>query len=285
MKRLVAALGFFDGAHIGHAELFKRAKQIADLNNATAAAITFENHPRTLTMQNPPPLLTTTDERRELITAFGLEIIMLPFDKVIMHTPWDAFVRGLAERGAVGLVAGRNFRFGWKNEGNAQRLREQCAELGIGCDIIPEVRIDGTAVSSTYIRKLVEDGDMVQAARFLGRAHTVNGVVGHGKHLGTKLGVPTVNVALPPGVAVPKFGVYASKIGGFKGVTNIGIRPTVDDGDGVTVETTLLDFNGDLYGQKISVELLRFMRTERRFENLDELARQIHEDIAGRARL
>ncbi|GHU96996.1 riboflavin biosynthesis protein [Clostridia bacterium] len=277
--KFVMALGFFDGAHIGHRELFRRTLETAERLGAVPSALTFETHPDALALGVIPPLINTAEERKRLIEALGPDVKSMPFDEKIMKTPWDAFVRDLARQGAVGLVVGQDFRFGWKGEGDAERLRAECARLNIRCDIIPEVLLDGVVVSSTYIRRLIGDGEMEKAAKFLGRNHSIGGVVAHGKRLGTEIGVPTVNIALPEGLVKPKFGVYATKIGAYRSVTNVGVRPTIDDGDGITVETTLLGFKGNMYDEKVRVEFLRFIRPERKFENVEALRTQIQEDI------
>ncbi|GHV34572.1 riboflavin biosynthesis protein [Clostridia bacterium] len=279
MSKYVIALGFFDGAHIGHRELFKRTLETAGRLGAVPAALTFETHPDALALGVLPPLINTADERRRLIEDFGLEVSSIPFDERIMKTPWDEFVRELARRGAAGLVVGQDFRFGRGAEGNAQRLQAECARLNIGCDIIPEVMLDGVAVSSTYIRKLIEAGDMERAARFLGRSFTIGGVVRRGKRLGTAIGVPTVNIAMPEGLVRPRFGGYITKIGEYRGITNVGIRPTIDDGDDITVETTLMGFSGDMYGKDVTVEFFRFLRAEKKFDSVEALKKQIQSDI------
>ena len=178
------------------------------------------------------------------------------------------------------LVAGHDFHFGYKGEGNPERLKAVCAELGIGCDIIPKVELDGITISSTYIRTLLAQGEMERANYFLGHPHTLTDTVSHGKKLGTTLGFPTVNLHFAPGVLVPAHGVYATKVWFENGssrpaVTNIGVRPTVDDHGTVNVEGFILDFDGDLYGQTIRMEFYRHLRGERKFPSLEALRAEV----------
>lgn len=169
--------------------------------------------------------------------------------------PWEAYLEMLiGTYGAVHFVAGHDHRFGHKNAGNVQLLRQKCAEMGIGCDIIPPVQREGITVSSTYIRTLVEAGDMERAADFLGHRHCLSQTVQHGQRIGRTIGIPTVNLAVPEHVLAPAHGVYVTEVflpDGRRcaGVTNVGTRPTVSDSDRVSVETYLLGFEGDLYGQ------------------------------------
>ena len=194
---------------------------------------------------------------------------------------YDTFARALNEQGIV--VAGHDHHFGHKNQGSPELLKEKCAELGLGCDIIPAVTIGGVTVSSTHIRKLLEEGDVETARAFLGHPHVLTQTVGHGRQLGRTIGIPTANLVAPPHVLLPKRGVYAAKITlpngrAFGGVTNVGVRPTVNNGQDVTVEPWILDFDGDLYGQAIRVEFYRRLRDERKFDSLAALRSQIETD-------
>lgn len=215
------------------------------------------------------------------ITGPG-RVIVARFDERMMHMPWQEFVSDylVKEHGAVHLVAGHDFHFGYKGEGNPERLEAMCRELGVGCDIIPKVEQDHITVSSTYIRTLIAQGEMERANQFLGHPHTLTDTVAHGKKLGSTLGFPTVNLRFQPGVLVPAHGVYATKVTFENGeshpaVTNVGVRPTVDDGDRVTVEGYILDFNGDLYGKMVRMEFYKYLRGERKFNSLEELRDEV----------
>ena len=206
---------------------------------------------------------------------------MAHFDSM-MRMDWRDFVTEylVKEHGAAHVVAGHDFHFGYKGEGNPQRLQDLCRELGIGCDIIPKVELEGITVSSTYIRTLIAQGEMERAMEFLGHPHILTDRVGHGKRLGSTLGFPTVNLHFPEGVLVPAHGVYVTRVRFQDGtsrpaVTNIGVRPTVDDGDRVNVEGYILDFSGDLYGQVIRMEFYKKLRGERKFPSLEALRDEI----------
>ena len=287
MRERVIALGFFDGVHLGHGALLRRAAEEAQKRGCESAVFTFDRPPKEVITGIPCPLINSPEDRAELVRRlYGIdEMIMVPFDDEMRTTPWDRFVTDIlvGRYGAVHLVAGHDHHFGHKNQGSPELLREKCAELGLGCDIIPAVTIGGVTVSSTHIRKLLEEGDVETARAFLGHPHVLTQTVGHGRQLGRTIGIPTANLVAPPHVLLPKRGVYAAKITlpdgrAFGGVTNVGVRPTVNNGQDVTVEPWILDFDGDLYGQAIRVEFFRRLRDERKFESLDALRSQIETD-------
>ena len=286
-KEKVIALGFFDGVHLGHAALLRRTVEAAAARGAVPAVFTFDRVPKEVLTGIPCPLINSPEDRSDLVKRlYGIdEMLMVPFDDEMRTTPWDRFVTDIlvGRYGAVHLVAGHDHHFGYKNQGSPELLREKCAELGLGCDIIPAVTLDGVTVSSTHIRKLLEEGGVETARAFLGHPHVLTQTVGHGRRLGRTIGVPTANLVAPPHVLLPKRGVYAAKVTlpdgrAFGGVTNVGIRPTVNHGQDVTVEPWILDFDGDLYGQKLRVEFFRRLRDERKFESLEALKTQIQCD-------
>ena len=287
-KKRVIALGFFDGVHNGHAALMRRTFQRAKELGATPSAFTFDPHPQNVIFGKPVPLLTSPEDRGDLMRKYyGIEdVIVEPFTPQRMKQPWRDFLENtlVKELGAVHLVAGHDYHFGYKGEGNPERLKAACAELGIGCDIIPKVEQDSITVSSTYIRTLVAQGEIERANEFLGHPYTLSDHVSHGKKLGTTLGFPTVNLKLKEHVLPPAKGVYATKVILENGethiaVTNVGTRPTVDDGDQLTIEGFILDFNGDLYGQKIQMEFYTFLREERKFPSFDALREEIARNV------
>jgi len=284
--RRAVALGFFDGLHLGHQALLRRTVEQARTLDLSPALLTFDRSPREFVTGTPVPLLTTARERRRAAeTMFpGTEVITVPFDRTMMTMPWEKFVEMLAgPYSARWLVAGHDFRFGYKNVGNADLLREKAAALGLGCDIIPAVKLEGVTVSSSYIRTLLERGETESAARFLGRPFAISGLVRHGKRLGSsRLGAPTVNLIPDERQLVPAFGVYAALVtvdGKVRpAVTNVGVRPTVDTDGGVTVESHLLEPVSELYGAGCRVEFLKMLRPEKRFGSLEELREQIARD-------
>lgn len=288
--KTVIALGFFDGVHIGHGALLRKTTARARELGAEPAAFTFDRAPKEFVTGVPVPLLTSVDERAALIRErYGIaRTIVAPFDNAMMTMSAGDFLEKLlvGKYHAAHLVAGHDYRFGYKNEGTPSLLRAWCAERGVGCDIIPKVELHGVTVSSTHIRELVEAGDMEAAAAFLGHPFTLSGTVRHGKHLGTEALFPTVNLMPEPWRILPRFGVYAVRVAlpdgsVYAGLTNVGIRPTIVDDDRVTVETFLIDFDGDLYEKSIRIEFGRYLRPERKFDNMAELHKQIEKDIAA----
>ena len=285
-RKRVIALGFFDGVHLGHQALLRRAMERSRERGLTPAMVTFDRSPREFVTGLPVPLLTTAAERRRTAAALfpGMEVVVVPFDRAMMTMPWEDFVNFLQEEYRAGwLVAGHDFRFGYKNSGSAALLKERAQLLGLGCDIIPAVEMDGITVSSTHIRSLLEKGEAEAAARFLGRPFAIAGPVRHGKRIGTsQLGRPTVNLVPDSRQLVPAFGVYAARaaVGGrsYPAVTNVGVRPTVDTDGGVTVESHLLTGAPELYGAECRVEFLSMLRPERRFGSIDALREQIARD-------
>lgn len=280
----VIALGFFDGVHLGHASLLEMAKRRAVEMGLSPAVMSFDLHPDALVAGADVALINSLEDRREILSrCYGIDdVLLVHFDERMMHMPWSDFVEKLlvAEYGAKHLVCGYDFRFGDRGEGNPERLREKCRELGIGCDILPRFTLDGITVSSTYIRSLLEQGDMAEAARFLGHPHCISGEVVHGRQLGRTMGIPTANILIQEHVLEPAYGVYATKVilpnGTEKlAVTNVGIRPTVDDSRKVTVEPWILDFEGDLYGTHIRVDFYYRLRGEKKFSDMTELQQEI----------
>ena len=287
MKERVIALGFFDGVHLGHAALLRRTVEEAQKRGATPAVFTFDRPPKEVVTGVPCPLIASPEDRKGLLEReFGIkDVLMVPFDREMMTTPWDEFVtKILVERyHAVHLVAGHDHHFGHKNQGSPELLVEKCAELGLGCDIIPKVELDGITVSSTYIRSLVGMGQMARAERYLGHPHVLTQEVRHGRRIGHTIGVPTINLVVPPHVLVPSHGVYVTRVflpdgTSYPAVTNVGTRPTVNNGTDITVEPWLLGFDGDLYGARVRVEFHKRLRDEIRFDSLDSLRTQIQKD-------
>ena len=280
-NKRIFALGFFDGVHLGHQALLRECVRLAEQMDVHPAAITFIQHPKSL-FAPAPPLISTLADRRLLLRRYGVEhIYAFPVTREVMSTPWQDFLMELVEYGAVGFVCGDDFRFGSRGEGDAQKLLQFCRERGLPCVIVPEQTLDGVRISSSYIRRQIESGDMATAVRFLGHGHMLTGTVVTGRRLGHKLGFPTANIELPEGVIVPRHGVYACRafVGekGYMAVCNVGSRPTVE-GHQIRTETWLLDFEGDLYGQAVTLEFLYFLRPEQRFQSVDVLKKAVLED-------
>lgn len=287
MEKIVYALGFFDGVHLGHQALLDACRSLAREKGVKAGALTFAGTPESL-MKEGPGLITSLRERECLFRQMGMEeVLVLPFDENLKKMPWQAFFHLLVDKyHAGGFVCGEDFRFGAGGEGTALRLQGLCKAENIPCRIVPAVTLDGQVVSSRQIRLLLEEGNLEKANAFLGHPHLLMGVVAPGKQLGRTIGVPTANLSYGPERVTLPYGVYACRVTlegkAYAAVTNIGTRPTVD-GENVTVEPWILDFAGDLYGKEIPLEVLSFLRPEQKFTDLEELKVQIRDD-ALRAR-
>lgn len=285
-KKIVIALGFFDGVHIGHAALLEKTKETAEKIGAEPAVLTFDVHPDNLVFKKSVPLINSATDRENIISRiFGIKnVVFIHFNEKVMKMEWKAFVEELInELNVCHIVVGHDFCFGYKGQGTAQRLKEYCLSTGLGCDIIDEVKLDSVTVSSTYIRTLIQNGRIEEANRYLGHPHMLSDTVRSGYHLGTKMGTPTINMKLPEGVLAPKFGVYTTKVFLEDGsehisVTNVGVRPTVSDANSISVETFILDFGGNLYNRHARVEFYSFIRPECKFSSQEELAAQIKAD-------
>ena len=281
-EKIIYALGFFDGVHRGHQMLLRACRQFADHMGCKAGAVTFDTHPETLVAGRAPFLLNTMEDRKKLLAAHHMDrILVLPFDETLRSLPWQEFLEKLLVSGAIGFVCGDDFRFGFRGEGNAEKLSEFCREKGLCWTVVPAQSLGDTRISSTYIRQLLEAGEIEIANKFLGHPHILTGTVVSGRQLGRTIGIPTANLLLPSGVLCPVYGVYACKalVNGqtYIAVTNIGTRPTVE-GEGVTVEPWLLDFEGDLYGKEMTLEFHGFLRPEKKFGSLEELQAEIRKN-------
>lgn len=281
MKKIFA-LGFFDGIHLGHQALLETCCRAAREQDAKACAITFQQHPQSLFVPNPPKLINDQESRIHLLRQYGIgPVFAYPVTKEIMSMAWQEFLEELLECDAVGFVCGTDFRFGCRGEGNAEKLALFCEERGLSCSIVSDQMLDGIRVSSSHIRNLLQNGQLEEAIRFLGHPHVMLGKVIGGRKLGRTIGIPTANLALPEHVVELPHGVYACKatVDGreYLAVTNIGSRPTVG-GHHVTVEPWLLDFEGDLYGKHMVLCFYSFLRPEKKFDSLEALKEEIQKN-------
>ena len=282
--RLSCALGNLDGVHMGHRELLTRAAK-KEYNSNAGAVWTFRVHPQ-ICMGNPAvKILTSLEQKLEYFKEAGIEYAILEdFSKVSGLTP-EEFAGLLMELGVVHAVCGFNFSFGKKASGNADMLKEYFEKNGRAVSIIPPRKIDGEVVSSSLIRAKIEQGDVCEAEKLLGRPFSILLPVTEGHKLGRTVGIPTINQVFPENYAIPRFGVYACRcyIDGkaYCGIANVGIRPTIEEAKKITnCETHILDYSGDLYGKKIQVEFCKFIRDEQKFSSLGELVCEINKNIA-----
>jgi riboflavin kinase / FMN adenylyltransferase len=285
----VITIGNFDGVHIGHQALFHETIAKADAIGGTSIAMTFEPHPiRLLKAGSPPPLITLHEQKIELISRAGLDLLIcVPFTHAFAAIGAKAFVEEiLIEKiGMTAMVVGEDYTYGRNREGNLKMLQADGARLGFDVIVVPGIPFIGEGaerISSTRIRELVMEGELSASHKMLGRHYQVSGTVVTGRNRGAKLlGFPTANINLQ-GALRPKNGVYAVTVECldrlFKGVVNIGFSPTFDDHQ-FTVEVHLLDFEGDLYGKKIRVNFIQRIRDEIKFSGIEALADQIRKDI------
>ena len=284
----VVAVGFFDGVHIGHGELLKRAKQKAQELDAKPAVLSFDTHPDDLVFKQSVRLIGDRESREDLIhRCFNIpEVFFLHFDRDLMNMSWEQFISFSVEKYNICCyVVGYDFTFGKNGEGTARKLQEYCRDHGLGCEIIDAVKLEGQIVSSTLIRTMIENGDMEKANRFLGHPYCISGTVQPGFQRGRKMQAPTVNLAFSQGVVIPRYGVYAAKAvlpdsSEWMAATNVGIRPTFQPNSEVSVESFLLHFNGDLYGKRVRIDFYSFLRPEVKFRDVHQLTLQIQKDAA-----
>ncbi len=281
----VVTLGAFDGVHVGHQALIARTTAAAARRALPAVAYTFDPHPaKILAPKMAPRTLTSLEERVRLLRAYGIDsVVVEPFDAAFAEVTADEWVeRFLFDRlRPVSVVVGFNFSYGKGRGGNPDHLTAAGAGLGFTVDVVAPVVLDGAVVSSTRVRELLLEGNVEGAALLLGRPFAVTGKVVPGDRRGRTIGFPTANVE-PDHELLPEHGVYASRVDlgdrRVDSVTNIGRRPTFS-GRHVTVESYLLDWEGDLYGAAVRVELIARLREERRFDGVDALKAQLAHDV------
>ncbi len=279
--KTIYALGYFDGVHLGHQALLSACRDLAE--DCQSGALTFLEHPDALIYGKNPGLINTPEDRKTLLQQYGAEkVTQLPFDRAMMETSWQDFLMGLIKNhDAAGFVCGADFVFGNRGAGNALLLQQFCREKGLPCCLVAQQMMDGIRISSTHIRGLLEQGKLTEAAEFSGHPHILSGTVVKGKQLGRTIGVPTANLAYPKELVKLPHGVYACRVSfdgkSYKAVVNMGTRPTVS-GRGVTVESWLMDFSGDLYGKRIQISFLEFIRPEQKFPDLPSLRAAIEKD-------
>ena len=287
MRGATWALGNFDGVHLGHRAVLGAAR--AALPDAPLGVVTFEPHPRAhFAPESPAFRLTTPEARARRLAKLGVEAVCeVPFDADLAALDPAAFARLVLSNGlgARHVTVGADFRFGARRAGDAETLRALGDEMGFGVTVAPMVALPGGPVSSTRIREALTDGRPEDAAAMLGHLHRIEGEVIHGEKRGRTLGYPTANMALE-GLHLPAFGVYAVTVdvltgphaGTHDGAASLGVRPQYG-GEVPNLETFLLDFDGDLYGQTLSVGLVRYLRPEATFDSLDDFLAQMARDV------
>jgi len=284
---LFLAIGVFDGVHRGHQAVISTSADHAAASNGTPVVVTFDPHPeKVLRPQAAPHLLSATQHKIALIRALGVEhLLIITFDKQFAATEPEDFVQKLVihSKPLREICVGHEWSFGKNRRGNLDLLKKLGAKFNFDVVGIPPVKINGAVVSSTAIRQAIEKGDLAKAAEMLGREYTILGTVTRGDNLGKKIGFPTANLSAHS-EQFPPNGVYVAeaRIDGelYRGVINLGIRPTVSSGKSERVlEIHLFDFNRDIYGHDVEVRFLKFLRPEKKFQDLDTLVQQIRQDV------
>jgi riboflavin kinase/FMN adenylyltransferase len=295
----VVTIGAYDGVHLGHQAVLRLVRELADARGLEAALVTFDRHPAEVVRpESAPRLLTTLEQRLELLDATGdLDLCwVLTFDEARSKESAEDFVREVLVEGVGArlVVVGVDFHFGHRRGGNVPLLERMGAELGfevLGLGLVAvESDPEATPYSSTRIRELLAKGDVVEAARLLGRRHEVRGVVEVGDRRGRDLGYPTANLAVPKQICLPADGVYAGTFVGPDEVErvaalSVGSRPTFYEHGETLLEAHVLDFDGDLYGERAKVRFDEWLHGQERFESVDALVQQMARDVKATRRI
>ena len=279
----IATIGFFDGVHLGHRFLFETLRREAAVRQLTPLIITFDIHPRAALQRDfVPQLLTTLDERQTLLSAFG-EVLVLPFQTIQPLTAAQFMQRLHDEYNVSALLMGYDHRFGADKPVDPQIYNQLGAQNDIEVITLGEYSEGAIHVSSTEIRQAIERGDILTVNKLLGRPYSLTGTVEHGKGIGRSLHFPTANITPQPLKILPKAGVYEVLVNmpnneQKTAILNIGTNPTIGNTQ-TTIEVHIPGFDGDLYGQSLTIQFVRFIRAEKRFENLEALKAQIQSDV------
>lgn len=280
----VVVLGNFDGVHKGHQMLLHEAKAKAKENNLMAIALSFYPHPTWVLGNNPKPLVMSRQDRKHQIKAEGMDLfIEYPFTVDFAHISPDIFFKDVLvdKLHARVVVVGSNYFFGKNKVGNVDYMKVLGEKYDVEILVVDTVKKDGQVISSTHIRQLISEGKMEEAESFLGHPYTVIGTVVHGKKLGRTIGFPTINMIADPARIHPPNGVYATTVKVYNheymGITNVGYNPTVGSSYKM-IETHIIDFTGEIYGEEVEVAFHKFIRPEQKFDNVEELSKQIARD-------
>lgn len=277
------ALGFFDGIHLGHKAVLQRALDEAEKRKLVPVITIFDMHPKKLLTGKAPPIIMSDAKKRRVLSDMGFITVDFSFGETVDYTPDEFIEKILIEAlGAKVVSCGFDYRYGKGGEGNAQTLHDELEKRGIETFSHEAVLLDGEKISSTAIRRLVSQGNIEKANQMLGTAFSYDFTVKKGDGLGRTMGFPTINQFFSEDFVVPKYGVYASRVNvdgkWYNAVTNVGVRPTLDK-TSMRSETCILDFTGDLYGKSVEVALVKYLRNEMKFPDLDALSIQIECDI------
>lgn len=285
-EQTVVSIGKFDGLHLGHQKLVREMLRWKERGLAVAM-FTFSTPPLSLVRGRPQTMLMVNEERRDLLCQAGVDyLVEYPFDEAVCHMEPERFVSEILveKMNAKVIVTGPDCRFGYRAAGDRELLRKLAPQYGYQFFVVDKARDEeGKVISSTYVREMLAEGNIKKANRLLGYRYYVSGTVLHGNSIGHRRLYPTANLILPEEKHLPKFGVYVTRVTVdgevYGGLTNVGKKPTIEGKNPTGVETYLYDFQGDLYGKTIKVELLDFVRPEMRFESIGALKAQLDVDI------
>lgn len=285
-KPSAVAIGKFDGIHRGHQSLLRHVLDQKE-KGLQAVVFTFDPSPAVFFSGAELPELTTKNEKHKLFSELGIDVLIeFPLNHETAATEPERFIEEIlaGQMKTAYIAAGTDLSFGKAGKGDAALLKNLADRFGYRAEIIEKVCLEGVEISSSYVRDVIRQGNMEKAERLIGEPYSVSGIVAHGKKLGRKLGMPTVNLLPEKEKLLPPYGVYFSEVSVgervYKGITNIGCKPTVNEEKQAGVETYLYDFAQDIYGKEIMVRLFSFHRPEQKFESVEALKKQMAADIA-----
>lgn len=288
LSNTIVTIGTFDGVHLGHQKIIKRLVELKKQQGGETLLFTFDPHPRKVLFpeQKDLRLITTTEEKCELLKKIGIDnVLVFPFTKEFSQTQANEYISEIIVKGlkTKTLVIGYDHRFGSNREGNIEVLKSLSSQYNFIVEEISAQEINQLNVSSTRIRKAIEEGDIKTANEFLGYSFFVRGKVVKGKQLGRTIGYPTANIAVGDAdKLIPKLGVYAVNVEHkgirYKGMLNVGVNPTTDADNKIKVEVNIFDFNQEIYGDNLTVEFVKRIRDEEKFANLEELKQALAND-------
>ncbi|MGL5718315.1 MAG: bifunctional riboflavin kinase/FAD synthetase [Paraclostridium sp.] len=285
IENSIVTIGNFDGIHKGHIKLIKKAVNYAKKKEYKSVVFTFENHPMKYFRSNSIKNILTNDEKIGILESMGVDIIvMIPFNEYMTRISAQSFVKNILvdKLHCRKAIVGHDFKFAKNKEGNGRILKKIGESYNMEVEVIKPIKIKDTRISSTIVRTLIENGDVSKVKEFLGRNYSIEGEVIHARKIGRTIGFPTANILVDVNLIIPKNGIYAVKVHlgsrQLYGATNIGYNPTVN-GQSLSIETNILDFDEDIYGEIIKIEFLERIRDEKKFDSLNDLKDQLSKDV------
>lgn len=284
INRSVVTIGNFDGLHKGHSVLIKKTVEYSKLNNIKSVVFTFKNHPANYFNTKSIKNIISNEEKINRLKSMGVDyIINVPFDEYMTKISADDFIKNILidKLNISKIIIGHDFSFARNKEGNANLLKDYSKRYKFDLEIVDPIKINNIRVSSTYIRELINEGNIREVKNYLGYNYEIEGKVVKSKQLGRTIGFPTANISIDEEMITPKRGIYATRVyidnNLYFGATNIGYNPTVN-GQNLSIETNILEFHENIYGKLIKLEFLERIRDEKKFSSLMELKKQLQKD-------